>query len=431
MNSPICWKLLIINYYNFKLKYNTIYYRFTTNYYPDYTRVLFVWLLLNLNKIIRFIINLITTIKISPIIIKAFIVKMLLNNNNQQITKNYKFYINIFYNIIKYYINKLYKFVYLVGISETIWGILNKLNKSIIIFSCINININNITLYNNNNNNNNSAASSSNESRMRAAGNRDNNHKDNKFNQWLAGLIDGNGYFGVTSKKYPNCEITISLYDEKTLKQIQNKFKGSIKLRSGVKTIRYRLHNKEDIIKLINAVNGNIRNSKRLVQFYKVCKLLDIKPIPPIKLNKNNAWFIGFIDANGIINYSFEQNKPQLYISVCNKYYIDIEYFKNVFNIGNIYFDKSQNGYFKWIIKNEKDIINFYNDYILYNPSRTTKFNRFILIKKFYELKILKAYKSNNILIEINNVNEGTENINSCIYKAWIYFEKKWNNKII
>lgn len=46
------------------------------------------------------------------------------------------------------------------------------------------------------------------------------------------------------------------------LRQIQDKFGGSVKLRSGVKAIRYRLQNKEGIIKLINAVNGNIRNSK-------------------------------------------------------------------------------------------------------------------------------------------------------------------------
>ena len=31
------------------------------------------------------------------------------------------------------------------------------------------------------------------------------------------------------------------------------------------RAIRYRLQNKEGIIKLINAVNGNIRNSKRCV----------------------------------------------------------------------------------------------------------------------------------------------------------------------
>ncbi|MCB7059711.1 hypothetical protein LIZ31_17210, partial [Eggerthella lenta] len=84
------------------------------------------------------------------------------------------------------------------------------------------------------------------------------------------------GYFGIVSKKYVSLEILVALEDEIALKEIQNKFGGSIKLRSGVKAIRYRLLNKTGIIKLINAVNGNIRNSKRLVQFNKVCILLNI-----------------------------------------------------------------------------------------------------------------------------------------------------------
>ncbi|GMM43420.1 hypothetical protein DAHU10_023460, partial (mitochondrion) [Hanseniaspora uvarum] len=54
-----------------------------------------------------------------------------------------------------------------------------------------------------------------------------------------AGLIDGNGYFGITSKKYPCCEITLATKDLRTLKQIQNKFGGSVKFRSGSKSVRW------------------------------------------------------------------------------------------------------------------------------------------------------------------------------------------------
>jgi ubiquinol-cytochrome c reductase cytochrome b subunit len=73
------------------------------------------------------------------------------------------------------------------------------------------------------------------------------------------------------------------------LKQIQHKFGGSIKLRSGVKAIRYRLQNKQGMIKLINAVNGNIRHSKRLTQLYQVCNLLNIEVIKPKPLTINNG----------------------------------------------------------------------------------------------------------------------------------------------
>lgn len=238
------------------------------------------------------------------------------------------------------------------------------------------------------------------------------NKKDKKFNEWLAGLIDGDGYFGITQKKYPNCEITVSLEDEKALQQIKQRFGGSIKLRSNVKAVRYRLHNYKGMINLINAVNGNIRNSKRLIQLHKVCDLLNIKPLSPIKLSYDNSWFIGFFDADGTITYSFKNNYPQLTISVTNKYLNDIIYFKDLFK-GNIYFDKSQNGYFKWMIQSEYDINNLIYNYIKYNPSRTTKFNKLMLSKQFFELKRIKAYQ---------------KPINSVQFKAWLKFETKWKN---
>lgn len=240
-----------------------------------------------------------------------------------------------------------------------------------------------------------------------------NNSINKKFNQWLAGLIDGDGYFGIVSKKYVSLEILVALEDEIALKEIQNKFGGSIKLRSGVKAIRYRLLNKTGIIKLINAVNGNIRNTKRLVQFNKVCILLGIDFIYPIKLTKDNSWFVGFFDADGTINYSFKNNHPQLTISVTNKYLQDVQEYKNILG-GNIYFDKSQNGYYKWSIQSKDIVLNFINDYIKINPSRTLKINKLYLSKEFYNLKELKAYNKSSDSIQ---------------YKAWLNFENKWKNK--
>lgn len=235
--------------------------------------------------------------------------------------------------------------------------------------------------------------------------------KNNKFNQWLAGLIDGDGYLGISKKGYTSCEITLDLRDQKALYLIKQQFGGSIKLRSGSNSIRYRLHHKDGMIKLINAINGNIRNSKRLLQLHQVCSILNIPIKLPIKLDKDNSWFTGFFDADGTITMSIKNNIPQLTISVSNKLSIDIEYFKNIFN-GNIYFDKSQNGYYIWTIQSKDDVLNFIN-YIKNNPSRTLKYNRLLLCNKYYKLKELKAYK---------------EPINTPINKAWINFLNKWKS---
>lgn len=292
---------------------------------------------------------------------QAFGVKMFLNDCNQQVTKSFsllyhRYSFSLSYNCLE---------INLVGTSETTCEALNISNNN-------------------------------------------NNYNDLKFNQWLAGLIDGDGYFGISKKNYLSCEITLSDIDVKTLKQIQNKFGGSVKFRAGYKAIRWRLLNKLGMIKLIHAVNGNIRNSKRLIQLFQVSNILGITPKNPIKLNQDNAWFMGFFDSDGCISYSFKNNIPQLTISVSNKYSHDIEYFK-LFG-GNIYFSKSSNGHFLWLIQSKNDVLKFVNLYHKIYPSKTLKFHKLLLLHEFYNLKEIKAY---------NNL--------SYYFPLWNKFLKKWN----
>lgn len=232
--------------------------------------------------------------------------------------------------------------------------------------------------------------------------------KDIKFSQWLAGLIDGDGCLGVTQSKYTNCEITVELKDQKALYYVKQRLGGSVKLRSGSCSIRYRITNKKIMINLINIINGYIVNSVRLPQLHRACSILDIPLKTPVKLDINSAWFSGFFDADGCITYSFKRGIPQLTISASNKSHIDVSYFKEIFG-GNIYYDKGGYGSYKWSIQKKEDILYFVN-YIKNNPCRTTKFNKIMLCEKYYELKDMKAYKYDNTLK----------------YKAWLDFEKKW-----
>ena len=232
------------------------------------------------------------------------------------------------------------------------------------------------------------------------------------FNEWLSGLIDGDGSLLINKKGYISCEITMSLKDEHALRYIQNKLGGSIKLRSGVKAVRYRLHNKKGMIELINRINGKVRHTSRLKQLNLLCTVLDIDFIMPDKLHKKHGWFSGFFDADGTITFSFKNNNPQLTVSVSNKLLIDIYWFKEVFG-GNIYFDRSHNGYYKWSIQSKDDILSFLN-YIISCPSRSIKRKRLFLVNQYYELKEIKAY---------------LEDENTAMYKAWKKFVDKWNSK--
>ena len=235
---------------------------------------------------------------------------------------------------------------------------------------------------------------------------------DNSWNEWLAGLIDGDGSLLVSKKGYPSCEITMGLQDEHALAIIKQKLGGSIKLRSGSKAIRYRLHNRKGMLDLIKIINGNIRHSSRIKQLELICLNLNIKIKDPKPLTRDNGWFSGFFDADGTISFSIKNNIPQLTISVTNKLKIDIIPFKDILG-GNIYFDKSQNGYYKWCIQGRKDIINF-QSYMSNYPSFSNKKQRLFLIDIYFYLKNLEAYLALP---------------DSVLGKAWTKFHNKWNNK--
>jgi hypothetical protein len=239
-------------------------------------------------------------------------------------------------------------------------------------------------------------------------------HNEIHWNQWLAGLIDGDGYLGLSRFGYASLEITMDLKDEHALQQIKQKLGGSVKLRAGSKSVRYRLHHKKGIIDLIYRINGHIRNSVRVEQLKKLCNQYNIEFIKASLLTSesiDNGWFAGFFDADGTITFSIKNNVPQLTISVTNKKEIDVIDFKTVFG-GNIYLDKSQNGYYKWSIQSEKDVLNML-EYFKKHPSRSSKKKRLHLVPLYFYLKKMKAY---SMLAK-----------NEALFKAWENFQTKWH----
>ena len=228
------------------------------------------------------------------------------------------------------------------------------------------------------------------------------------FCEWLAGLIDGDGSLQVSKKGYTSLEITIGLEDLRCLCYIQDKLGGNIKMRSGAKAYRYRLHNKQGIINLINCINGYIRHTSRLQQLHRVCQQLEIPVIYPQKLDKESSWFAGFFDADGTITMSMKKNRPQLSIRVVNKLLQDVQYYKDVFG-GSVYFDNAQNGCYHWSVQSREDLLNMLN-YFKTHTSRSHKSQRLFLIHDYFALRDLEAFESNSIH-----------------RKAWLDLMNKWD----
>lgn len=227
-----------------------------------------------------------------------------------------------------------------------------------------------------------------------------------KFNQWLGGVIDGDGYLGVSKAGYSSLEVTMSLEDESALLKIKDKLGGSVKLRSGSQSFRYRLHNKKGMFELTKRINGNIHNTIRLAQLKNVCSVLNVKMLEPVTLNINNAWFSGMLDADGTVTL---KKTGQITIGVTQKYKDNILAFKTILG-GNIYFDKSQNGYYKWQVQSKSEVLRVLG-YFKENPSYTLKKHRLALIPE---------------VVDLLNLGYHLSPIDNPPYKAWLSMLNKW-----
>jgi len=90
------------------------------------------------------------------------------------------------------------------------------------------------------------------------------------FNEWLAGVIDGDGYFNLSKKGIARFRVVMDIRDKEVLYEIKHKFGGSIYTISNANALRYQLSGKKGLITLINAVNGLIRNPTRMLQMNKL-----------------------------------------------------------------------------------------------------------------------------------------------------------------
>jgi len=208
-----------------------------------------------------------------------------------------------------------------------------------------------------------------------------NNIPPQAFNEWLSGLIDGDGKFFVSKKGYANFKIVMKKEDTLALYSLKHKFGGSIKeISSGLK---YKLAHKQGLIQLVNSVNGLIRNPSKMLQLDRVCKLYGVKFETSKPLTFYNGWFSGFIDADGSIYYN--EKSDQLIISVTqkNKYLLDplLKLYS-----GRIEITDSRQA-FQYSIYRKQEILNLIDNYLKRYPLMSNKRKKIDLIKELYEAK--------------------------------------------
>ena len=224
------------------------------------------------------------------------------------------------------------------------------------------------------------------------------------FNQWLAGFIDGDGHFRVQNT-YCRFQVEQATWNLHLLELLKGKFGGKIdKCKRYQNTHLYALSDRETLIELAHRVNGNIRATTRNAQFQNMCEEFSIVYKSPCKLDFNNQYLAGLLDADGCITCNFKLNS--LKIRLTSKYFTDIEMLTEMFK-GNVLRRRTTNDIFEWEISAKTDVL-FAQKYFE-KGVRSNKLVRCKLIPSFYELREKKAYK-----------------LDSEFHNDWQKFESDW-----
>lgn len=243
-----------------------------------------------------------------------------------------------------------------------------------------------------------------------------------KWNQWFAGLTDGDGSFYINQQEQSiSYEITTHTSDIAILYSIKNMLKsGTIKPRSGSNSVRYRVKKTETIFDIVTRLNGRLYHQGRLNQFQKVCSMLNITFLPSSSvLCPTDAYLSGLMDSDGTItisvsNSSFEDSQKtgvqgkilrlknskgfnSISAKITSIDFNLISLIQSSYGFGKIYeqqvnlTNKCKNKKYHWTIQSLEDFETFSN-YLKMNPLKSVKRHRFRLSFYYFRYKRLRYH---------------------------------------
>jgi hypothetical protein len=229
-------------------------------------------------------------------------------------------------------------------------------------------------------------------------------NKPDAFFEWLAGVIDGDGYFNLSKGGTARLIITMDIRDKSALYEIKHKLGGSIYTIANANALKYQLSHKKGLIVLINGVNGLIRNPTRMLQMNKLCLKYGIELLYPKPLTFNDGWLSGFIDSDGSVYMN--EASGQVFISASQKNKYLLEPLIRLYG-GRVDINRKVEA-FKYIVYRKNELFNLIDNYFNKYPLRTKKASRLKLIKQFY-------------LVRVSKKNKDIEKLNK-----WVLFKDKW-----
>ena len=236
-------------------------------------------------------------------------------------------------------------------------------------------------------------------------------YPDAAFNQWLAGLVDGDGYFTINKRKTnPQFEITMDARDIDVLNLLRSKYRGIIRKISNGRAFKYKLRNVKGLKSFLEDINGLVKNPTRLLQMSNICKKFKMELKYSNKIKFDDGWFSGLIDSDGSIYY--KESSGQVFISITQKNKFLLDPLVQIYG-GTIKVCTSKQEAFQYSIYRKKELLKLINEYFSKYPLKTSKMKRVNLIEQFF-------------LVKLNNKN--TKDDLPKYINEWANFKDKWDN---
>jgi hypothetical protein len=220
---------------------------------------------------------------------------------------------------------------------------------------------------------------------------------DIKFNSWLAGFIDGDGYFYVEKEGHCcNLQLKQAEWNIHLLELLKSKLGGGIyRVKETKNTYVYHLAQRDAMINLAHCINGYVRTTSRSSQFKNMCQVYNITHIEPIELKPSSNYFAGFVDADGSIFLNNKKAKESgssasIRIEISAKFESDLSEFHKTFG-GNLGYNKAASCH-TWTIQATKDVM--FAEQSFGQNLKSNKLIRSSLIRLFYQLREKNAYKT-------------------------------------
>jgi hypothetical protein len=230
---------------------------------------------------------------------------------------------------------------------------------------------------------------------------------DEEFSYYLAGLIEGNGYFGDH-----RFEIAFNEKDAFLAYFIKKQIGyGSVLKLKNKHSVRYVLRHPEGLKRVLNLVNGKFLTNNKINQLlnHKYDLKFNVTILPPANFNLNsNPWLAGFTDTEGSFVISLAKSKTpitdlnlRLEFKIKQKTNDLLELIKKTLG-GNIYYLESEQLFYynSNNFKSAKLVADYFDHYHL----NSSKYIKYLKWRKVYRIIQRKEHLTMKGIDQIRNI---------------------------